>query len=411
MSGVSEDLFASISQAFELGDSGQDITEENKATSAKDEKAIRSEAFYDDSDDSNSEGAQEDVDDDDESESDDSDFELEDGPSQNDDDEPAPSSVSIKNKKEKKKSPSYRQSQLDEYNEESVSSSSASSSSSSRQNRPRGNTQAIQQMLDGSYLSEYDDGNNPNNDRNRLKRSRASMSGGSYLDEVEEAMEMGLGEEKEEDEYESVPIIDNDFTQAIKREKQHEAKVLRENKPNLAGKYPEAYDDSFQFASFVDETKSQEATFPVIKMMFHFASKAEETSDIVSWCMQIQDFYNLHIRPVSSIGNKCWPVQKIWEYFHIICPSIKHNLEYELRCMNKLFDTISNCVLKRNKKTRKVDQLDIKCLNLQFKVMEHRNKLFREVFNIRFSQSSSSSDGSAGPMGSSSSSSGATAPK
>lgn len=280
-----------------------------------------------------------------------------------------------------RESTSLRQSQLDEYKQ-------AESNSRSKK-RPRGNTRMIQQMLNQYNMDEYDDGENPNNHNNKIQRNRGRQERSNNLDEVEEAMEMGLGDEVEEDEYESVPIIECDFSHAIRREMQYERTMLLENKKSDAGKFPEPYDPKFQFPSFIDETKSQEATFPVVKMMFTFASKAEETSDIVSWCMQIQDFYNVHIRTVSSIGNKCWPVLMIWEYFHIVCPSIKHNLEYELRCMNKLFDTISNCVLKKNKRTNKVDQLDIKCLNLQFKVMEHRNKLIREVYNIRYNQSSS----------------------
>jgi hypothetical protein len=264
-----------------------------------------------------------------------------------------------------------------------------SSSSSSNNNNRRNNNRSRVQMED--EVDDYDDGENMNRHEHKIKRNKNQHNNEEQLDDIEEAMEMGVGELAQEDEYESVPIIELNWTRAIARERQHEADLIRENKPNTAGLKPDAYDPDFNFLSFAVETKSQETSFPLFKKMFTFFSKAEETSDYVDLCMQIQDYYNERIRPVSSIGNKCWPVKKIWEYFHITCPSIKHNLEFELRSLNRLFDTVSNCVLKRNKNTGKTDQIDIKCIKLKFQIMEHRSKLMREVYNMRFNQISEES--------------------
>ena len=270
----------------------------------------------------------------------------------------------------------------------SSSSSSSSSTSQVRRDRRRYNPPEldIEDYDDGALMSRRD-----NTDNAQARRSKKQRRGDEHLDDIEEAMEMGVGDLVEEDEYESVPIIELNWERAVNREIKYEETVLKENKPNMAGLKPSAYDPEFNFLSFAVETKSQETSFPLFKNMFTFFSKSEETSDYVDLCMQVQDYYNEHIRPVSSVGNKCWPVKKIWEYFHITCPTIKHNLEFELRSMNKLHDTIANCVLKRNKTTGKTDQIDTKCIKLQFQIMEYRSKLMKDVFQMRFNNTSEDS--------------------
>jgi hypothetical protein len=263
-----------------------------------------------------------------------------------------------------------------------------------RREKKRGNHAMINRLMNEYDLDEYDDGRNPNSHNNKIKRNRNNRSQSTGLDEVDAAMEMGLNEVLEEDEYESVPLMDLDWTKAVKREKEYEAKMMRENKTSIAGCKPEPYDPNFNFLSYAVETKSQESLFPAFKNMYTFFADSESTSEYVDLCIQVQDYYNEHIRPISSIGNKCWPVRKIWEFFHVISPTIKHIAEYELRCMNRLFDVMSDCVLKKNKTTGKVDQVDTKCLNIKFKIMDHRHKLAREVINLRFNQSSSSSSSS-----------------